>query len=323
MVLMKTSPNKTAMTPGWLRRGVLILAVAAGGAVASAAPADERATPRDRFAPETPMLQGLKGYSRPSAEHKVSFPSPGVISQILVKDGDPVKKGQELAVQNEAEERLKLEVAEFEAGEAAEQYIIAADATLKKAQVDLQRLENLYPEAAKGKGNIEIDQARAEVAVSKATLDLRTLEKVVKQKQATLQKQKLTEKRLTSPVDGFVLRIEAREGEGADMSKPAIQVVAIDPLWVEVDVPTARAKGLKLGQPLQTRYTDEDPWRQGKIIYMAPYADPRSNTRRLRLELPNPDKREAGVQMLVRLPETVAGDKARIQADAKPANDPK
>jgi hypothetical protein len=56
---------------------------------------------------------------------------------------------------------------------------------------------------------------------------------------------------------------------------------------------------------------------------MAPYADPRSNTRRLRMELPNPDKREAGVQMLVRLPETVAGDKARIQADAKPVNDPK
>jgi hypothetical protein len=68
---------------------------------------------------------------------------------------------------------------------------------------------------------------------------------------------------------------------------------------------------------------DEPQWRQGKIIYMAPYADPRSDTRRVRLEMPNPEKREAGVIMLVRLPDTVAREKARIQADAKPADGPK
>jgi RND family efflux transporter MFP subunit len=316
---MKTSSKKPEFSTRWLRRGAPLLAVLIGGAVAAAAPGDDRVAPRDRLAaPE--MMQGLKGYSRPSAEHKVTFTSPGVISQILVKDGDPVKKDQELAVQNEAEEKLKLEIAEFEAGDAADQYIKAADATLQKAKVDLERLEKLYPGV---KSNTELDQARAEQAVSQATLDLRKLEKIVKEKQAKLQKQKVDEKRLKSPVDGFVLRIEAREGEGADMSKTTIQVVANDPLWVEVDVPTARAKALKLGQPLQSRYTDEEQWRQGKIIYMAPYADPRSNTRHLRLELPNPDKREAGVQMLVRLPETVAGDKGRIQADAAPANDPK
>src|SRR5918993_2110561 len=123
MVLMKTSPDKLVMKAGWLRGGALLLAVAAGSAVASAAPGDDRAVPRDRLAaPGMPMMEGLKGYSRPSAEHKVSFTSPGVISQILVKDGDAVKKDQELAVQSEAEEKLKLEIAEFEAGDAADQY---------------------------------------------------------------------------------------------------------------------------------------------------------------------------------------------------------
>jgi cobalt-zinc-cadmium efflux system membrane fusion protein len=320
MVLMKISPDTTVMKAGWLRGGALFVAMLGGSAVASAAAADERAVPpRDRLGgPEVPMVQGLKGYSRPSAEHKVSFTSPGVISQIIVKDGDSVKKDQELAVQNEAEEKMKLEIAEFEAGDAADQYIKAADATLQKAKVDLERLEKLFAaEIQAGKSNTELDQARAELAVGQATLDLRKLEKVVKVKQAKLQKQKLDEKRLKSPVDGFVLKIEVREGEGADMSKTAVQVVANDPLWIEVDVPTARVKALKLGQPLQARYLDEEQWRQGKIIYMAPYADPRSATRRLRLEMPNPEKREAGVQMLVRLPDTVAGEKGRIQADAK------
>jgi RND family efflux transporter MFP subunit len=304
------------MKAGWLRGGALLAAVLAGGAIASAGPADAGALQRDRLSGRRmPAIEGLKGQSRPSAEHKVAFTSPGVISKILVKDGDAVKKDQELAVQNEAEEKLKLEIARFEAGDAADQYIKAADATLHKAKVDLERLEKLY---AGVQSNTELDQARAEVAVSKATLDLRTLEKIVKEKQATLQEQKLREKRLTSPVDGFVLRIEAREGEGADMSKTVVQIVSNDPLWVEVDVPTTSVKALKMGQAIQIRYTDEEQWRQGKIIYMAPYADPRSDTRKIRMEMPNPEKREAGVQMYVRLPDAVGGDKARIQADAKP-----
>lgn len=323
---MTISPHKTVMKTGWLRRGAMLVAVCIGGtglaglgSAASAAPANERQDARDRFGRlDIPQeLQGIYALSRPSAEHRVAFPTPGVISQILVKDGDPVKKDQVLAVQNEAEEIAKLEIAQYEAGKAADQYIKAAKATLEKAKVDLQRLERLHAaEIADGRSNTEIDAARAEVAVSEATLDLRVMEKEIKAKQATLQKQKLDEKRLKSPVEGFVMKIEAREGEGADMSKTAVHIVRNDPLWVEVQVPTVRAKALKVGQTLETRYADEDQWRAGKIIYVAPYAN--AGVRLVRLELPNPEKREAGWQMFVRLPDNLAVDKPKVQADARP-----
>ena len=324
---MQVSPQKSLSKAGWLRRGIFTAAVFGVMVTgAAAAPADERQEPRLGGGDIPLGLQGLRALSRPSSEHKVSFASPGVIHQILVKDGDAVKKDQVLAVQNEAEEIAKLEIAEFEAGKAADQYIKAAEATLNKAMVDLKRLEQLFAaEIAQGRSNTELDAAKAEVAVSEATLDLRKYEKDVKARQAKLQKLKLDEKRVKSPVDGFVLRIEAREGEGADMSKTAIQVVRNDPLWVEVDVPTGRAKTLKMSQALEARYADEEQWRQGKVIYMAPYANAGSATRRVRLEMPNPEKREAGVQMFVRLPDVPGGgaaDKGKIQADARPATEP-
>jgi RND family efflux transporter MFP subunit len=337
MVVM-TSSSRASKNVNWTRRGMLVVSACLGGiglcgTLLGAAPADAAAgrdgqrepardPVRDRLGlgGELQSMHGLRAWSRPSAEHAVSFASPGVITQILVKDGDEVKKDQILAIQNEAEEKAKLEIAKYEAGEAADQYIKAAGASLEQAKVKLKRLEQLYAAAiAAGRIDNEVLEAQVEVKVADATLVLRQHEKTVKQKQADLQETKLAEKRLKSPVDGFVLRIEVREGEGADLSKPAVRVVRNDPLWVEVDVPTARARALKIGQPLEAKYTDADEqWRQGKIIYMAPFADPRSNTRRVRLEMPNPDMREAGVQMLVRLPDDRAADKGKVQADVRP-----
>jgi hypothetical protein len=106
------------------------------------------------------------------------------------------------------------------------------------------------------------------------------------------------------------------------MSKTGVHVVRNDPLWVEVNVPTGRAKALKVGQSLEARYADEEQWRAGKIIYIAPYANAGAATRQVRLELPNPEKREAGWQMFVRLPDNVAIEKPKAQVDARPVGEP-
>ena len=88
-----------------------------------------------------------------------------------------------------------------------------------------------------------------------------------------------------------------------------MQIVKNDPLWVEVDVPSTKAKLLSVKQTLQVRYTDEDKWMPAEIIFLTPYANAGSNTRRVRLQMPNPAHREAGLPVVVQLPDNLASAK--------------
>ncbi len=77
-------------------------------------------------------------------------------------------------------------------------------------------------------------------------------------------------------------------------------------LNVEVSMPSARARALKVGQALDVRYQDEEKWMTAKVTFLTPYADAASGTRRVRLEMRNEANREAGLPVYVKLPDNVA-----------------
>ncbi len=58
--------------------------------------------------------------SRPSEERKVAFPAPGVVSDVMVKEGDAVQVGQVLAQQDDAEEQVALRALQLDADSMAE-----------------------------------------------------------------------------------------------------------------------------------------------------------------------------------------------------------
>jgi multidrug resistance efflux pump len=121
---------------------------------------------------------------------------------------------------------------------------------------------------------------------------------------------KVVQKKLLAPISGIVSKVELHPGEGTDLTKPAgIQIVQNDPLWVEVDIPWQKADALRMGQTLDVRYTDpadRGEWMQAKVIAMSPIADAASNQRPVRLELPNKNLRESGLQVQVKLPDNLA-----------------
>ncbi len=51
-----------------------------------------------------------RGVTKPREEPKVVFVGPGVVMKIEVKEGDTVKAGQVLAVQDDREEQAKLQL---------------------------------------------------------------------------------------------------------------------------------------------------------------------------------------------------------------------
>ena len=108
-------------------------------------------------------------------------------------------------------------------------------------------------------------------------------------------------------------------GQGAP-AQPSI--VKTDPLWVDVNMPSYKAQLLAQwmaksaeNKTLKVQYVDGGPWMDAQIILLAELANPGANVRMVRLQMPNPPKtesgaplpkREAGLQVLVKLPDDVS-----------------
>jgi hypothetical protein len=103
-------------------------------------------------------------------------------------------------------------------------------------------------------------------------------------------------------MDGIVETIDVSVGEVTDPQKPVMTVVKNDPLWIEFHLPTIQSSKLKLGQQLEVTYPGATQWQAAKIIYKAPVADAASDTQKMRLEMPNPQLIDSGLQVVVRLP---------------------
>ena len=101
-------------------------------------------------------------------------------------------------------------------------------------------------------------------------------------------------------------KINFNIGEMADPQNKdgAVVVVRNDPLWVEIrGLSTMQVAMLKLGDKLQVRYLNDgtDKWQEAAIDYITPVADPGADRQLVRLVLPNPDGRDAGMRMELKM----------------------
>ena len=106
---------------------------------------------------------------------------------------------------------------------------------------------------------------------------------------------------------GIVQKVNFDIGEMSDPQNKdgAIVVVRNDPLWVEIrGLTTMQVATLKIGDKLQVSLsgmTLPDKWQEAAIDYITPVADPGADRQLVRLELPNPDGRGAGLRMELKM----------------------
>jgi RND family efflux transporter MFP subunit len=244
----------------------------------------------------------FRGVTKPSEESNLAFSGPGIVDQVVVKPGKVVKAGDILATEDGKEEVAKLNIAKLLAESTKE--IEAAQADLASKKVDLKRKEDLYSEKiARGETTSELDEAKVAVQIAEIVVKFREESKVKAGLDLAQQQVMVDKKKLVSPIDGIVAKVDIHPGDGADLTKPAVQIVQIDQLWVEADIPSTRTRQLKVNQELMVRYTDEDAWQKATIIFLTPYANAGSNTRHIRLTMSNPIGREAGLPVMVQLPD--------------------
>ena len=243
----------------------------------------------------TLQAERLEGITTPSADVSASFTSQALITELNVKEGQLVKKGQLLALQERAVLTNELVRLKKEA---------SAPAPIERAKLEIEfskkDVENLREALKKG--------ATSQKELNDASLTLKTAE--INLRDALFQKEVATLKikelqsrlkqfELRTPIDGIIEKLEIDAGEAPRPGEEHIRIVKINPMWVEIPVPRQIATALKNGLQATITFPDDTKNTQGKIIFISPVADTASDTVRVKIELPNPAKRLVGERVTV------------------------
>ncbi len=237
------------------------------------------------------------GLTQPSAIHKQSFRVPGLVWTVNVKPNDTVRKGDELLVLDDREEQQRLKILEHDARSTVA--IDIANARVRFAENELARKRAIHERGALSLN--ELEQAEVELELARLELVKAREEHEKAQLVVELQRKLLEQMRLVSMVDGQVEQILAKEGEVADNNNPAIVIARIDPLWVEVHLPTRIARNLRHKDELIVRFPNEPQSYSASVIFIS-QVSLGYDTQLVRLQMPNPDRRAGGLKVQVSVP---------------------
>jgi len=222
---------------------------------------------------------------QPSQEAEVGSQVVGILDRVLVERGDAIKRGQALAQLNAEVERAALAAAGLRANATAE--LQAAASSHDFAQKKKIRTQDLY---RKNFVSQQVrDQADTEADVAEMRLrQAREQARHAKQELALAQAQ-LDQRTIRSPLAGVVVERYLHEGERVE-EKPVVKVATIDPLRVEVIVPSVHFNRILPGMVASVQ--PEMPGTgavDAKVVVVDRVIDAASNSFRVRLEVPNRD----------------------------------
>lgn len=220
---------------GWLRTAIVAAALAGCGQ----APAPERAAdepPEGRFVVEARVTTDYKAVAAVLTSRDVGDARArigGVLTRLLVREGDHVRRGQLVAVISD--QRLALEA---QAGAAN---VAAAQAAAERARADQARFRNLFERGFLSQARM--DQVDAEAQAAQAQLDA-----------ARSQRGALAEAnaqgRVLAPADGRVTHAPAPQG-AVVMAGDVVVAIATGARVLRLELPEAQAQYLREGQEVR------------------------------------------------------------------------
>jgi len=274
----------------------------------------------------------------------LASPVAGVVSKVLCAVGQKVKAGEPVIqlddrVAKAAEEQATAGLAQAQASLAAlkatprPDQLQIAQLNVEKSQAALQFAQKNYDrqkllsseegvsEKTLEQAQMELSAAKTDVTVNQKQLallksqptpeDLRQEEAKVAQAQAALgaaraQHQMMT---ITAPIDATVEAVSVNPGEGVDTTKTLVQLVALDRLMVDVDVPAEQLPANVVGMEARVfakvkggAAGDEGAEGvAGKVAVVSPQVDPKTGGVALTIDLPADSGLRPGLSVRVRV----------------------
>lgn len=200
-------------------------------------------------------IVSASGEIKPRRFVDISANVSGRITQLLIKEGDAVRRGQILARIDST--RFEADARQSEAGlEAQKAELERALADLEVSRLAFERTRRMYGE--KLVSDQAFDQAQAEMKMKTAVAD--SLRKRIAQQEAVLESSRdnLEKTTIVSPMDGVVTNLQKEEGEmviGAQSFQPTVIMTVADlsVMEVEILVDETDIRNVALGQPSEVK----------------------------------------------------------------------
>lgn len=211
----------------------------------------------------------------------VASEAEALVVAVPVDEGDRVREGDTLARLRTVYYEIQLRAAEGRLKEALARLDLA-DSKLKRAKrlfadevISQDEMDDAHSEFVAWQGRE--DQSRAEIAELELVLDRCSVR---------------------APFDGVVVRVRTEVGEWMQRGGPVVEMIAVQDLEVEVDVPERYYDLLRRGAEAVVGFESiEGLTVTGEVTDVIPRADPQARSFPVKVRIPNPDGR-VGVGMV-------------------------
>ena len=242
---------------------------------------------------DVPDLLEAVGTVRAAQTSQLASQMAGSIVEIRVHEGDRVRRGQVLAVVDDAQPRAALDQATA-VENAAGQELAASDSDLALAQSTLQRYQNLYDK--KSVSPQEFDEVKARYQAAVAHRD-RTQAGQAQAKAALAQAHtSFSYTRIVAPFDGVITEKKADPGTLASPGIPIFVIEGMGHYRLEATVNENDLRFVRMGQQVPVVVDAlQNPELKGKVTQIVPAADPGSRSFLVKIELPSDAQLRSGL----------------------------
>lgn len=190
--------------------------------------------------------EGFLGVVLPRQSVDVAPEIAGRVEQIYVREGDPVRRGQTVAVLGLAEIRQEVEMAEANL-RATEAEVARSRLELADADNRLSRRQS-FPEAFP-----EEEMRQAEIQKQMAQTSLEAAQARLSEQRARVSQTrgKLAKAELRAPADGTVARRYLEPGALAGPGQPVVRLISGGSLIVRFAAPPEQARSLSAADPVR------------------------------------------------------------------------
>lgn len=278
----------------------LVLAIAGGLSSCSSDAKVDASTPdmvRLRVVPATmagvPDVLEAVGTVRAFQTSQLASQATGTITQVRVREGDRVRRGEVLALIDQSEPSAALDRAVATEAAAANE-LTAAESDLELAESTLARYQILFDKQIIARQQFDEVKARQQSAL--AHRDLARAAQLQAKAAVTEAKAVLDFTRVTAPFDGVVTERKLDPGAMASPGLPILTVEDVSRYRLEASVNENDLRYVRMGDrvPLSIDALG-DTQITGKVVQIVPAADAASRTFIVKVELPGNNAVRSGL----------------------------
>jgi len=226
----------------------------------------------------------VKAFTEPYRSIDIAASETGILSKLLVKEGDQIKAGGLLAKLNDEVLAASLAVGK-ETTESAGAFK-SAMAEFKMQQERFGKLNGLFQR--RHASQTELDRAQSQLEIATAKVESVQDELRIKKLEMKRIEAQLEQRKLRTPINGVVTEIFKDEGEFVSPTDPTVmRIVQLNPLRTIFSVPQEEISRLKVNDVVPLRIGDREV--DGIVEFVSPTADAQSGTNRVKIQIDNED----------------------------------